>query len=614
MGIFDSFRKKKPEDQSAEVRHQTPPKPQGTAGLYQVGDRIDGRYEIRQILGGPGKSGMGIVYVCYDHEWRTPVALKTLQDKFLTNQPSIDRFKWEAETWVRLERHHNIVRAKLVETVDGRPYIIMEYIAGDKQYGADLSGWIWGGALRQNGRPDIPLILNFSLQFCHGMIHARKKFQEMGKPFVHRDVKPSNILVTQDRVVKVTDFGLVKAFAQSVEDIPSTMIEDGGHQRLSLSKSGGACGTPPYMSPEQCRGDKEIDERSDIYAFGCVLYEMLTGRYVFEARTPEEFIRHHLSSAPRSPGSQRELDRVVLKCLEKEPGNRYQGFHELEQVLAKLYLALTGEVVMPPEGAPLEAWELHNKGTSLANLGFTDEAIGCYKEALRINPNLAMPHNNLGNTYKARGQVDEAIAEYKEALRINPNSAVAHNNLGIVYKAKGALDSAMREYKEALRIDPNFAEAHYNLGNAYYGKKGDLDAAMAEWREAIRINPNYAEAHNNLGNAYKDKRHFDAAIRECQEAIRINPNHPTPHLSLGSVYYANGQMDYAMTEYQEAIRINPNYAEAHNNLALALEQMSRYGDALNQWKVYLQVARGIPSQEDWITKAQQHIDDLEKKT
>jgi serine/threonine protein kinase len=182
MGIFDSFRRKKPEDQSAEVRPQTPPTPMGAAGSYQVGHRIGGRYEIRQILGGPGRSGMGIVYICHDHEFKKPMALKTFQDRFLSDQAVMDRFKWEAEAWVRLEKHYNIVRAYWVQMIQGRPYIVLEYIAGDSQYGVDLSGWIWRGGLRHNGQPDIPLILNFSLQFCHGMMHAKKKFQEMGKP------------------------------------------------------------------------------------------------------------------------------------------------------------------------------------------------------------------------------------------------------------------------------------------------------------------------------------------------------------------------------------------------------------------------------------------------
>jgi serine/threonine protein kinase len=344
MGIFDSFKKKKPDQESAKMRQETPPRRQQAApGRWQVGDKVKDRYEIHQILGGPGKSGMGIVYVCYDHKAREPVAIKTLQDQYLREQASIERFKWEAETWVRLEKHYNIVQAEYVQVIEGRPCIFLEYVVGDKQYGADLSGWIWGRGLQRDGRADIPLILNFAIQFCHGMIHAQNKFKEMKIPFVHRDVKPQNILITQDKVVKVTDFGLVKAFLEWGEDIPLTTVEEGYRRRLGLSKSGAVCGTPPYMSPEQCRGEKDIDVRSDIYSFGCVLYEMLTGRYVFDASTPKEFIYHHLKSMPESPNTHKELDEVVMKCLEKGAGPRYHDFEELGGRFPGFTTALQGK-------------------------------------------------------------------------------------------------------------------------------------------------------------------------------------------------------------------------------------------------------------------------------
>ncbi|MCK4788925.1 MAG: serine/threonine protein kinase, partial [Desulfobacteraceae bacterium] len=295
------------------------------AGRWVIGDAI-GSCEVIQILGGPGKSGMGIVYVCHDYVEEETVAIKTFQNRFLEDPTIIERFKWEAETWVRLGKHTNIVEAKRVENHAGKPHIYLEYVVGDERYGSSLSGWIHNGGLFRNGKPDMPLILDFAIRFCHGMIHAEKRFYEMGKPFVHRDIKPANILVTRDKVVKVTDFGLVKAFADLDQDIPLMTVEDGVSRRLSVSKSGAVCGTPPYMSPEQCLGYANIDVRSDIYAFGCVLYEMLTGRLVFDCRTPDEFIRHHLQVRPNSPNVLRDLDTVVLKCLEKKPANRYADF------------------------------------------------------------------------------------------------------------------------------------------------------------------------------------------------------------------------------------------------------------------------------------------------
>jgi tetratricopeptide (TPR) repeat protein/tRNA A-37 threonylcarbamoyl transferase component Bud32 len=472
MGIVNAFKKRNSEEGLNKIQTGTPARPKEVfSGKWKVGDRIENRYEIHDIRGGPGKSGMGIVYVCYDREYKVLVAIKTFQDRFLKDHASINRFKWEAEAWVRLEKHHNIVQAKYVMEIDGRPYVFLEYVVGDEQYGTDLSGWIWGGGLT------LPLTLNFSIQFCHGMIYANRKFKETGKPFVHRDIKPSNIMITQDRVVKITDFGLVKAFAESGEDISSAVHGDESHQRLGLSKSGNRCGTPPYMSPEQCRGETDIDSRSDIYSFGCVLYEMLTRRNVFEARTIDEFIYHHLNTIPRSPKAHQTLDNVVLKCLKKEPVQRFQTFEELEEVLSELYHKLTGEVVKPPEGTALEVWELGNKGASLGTLGFHEEAVACLQQALTLDPSDYEVHVNLGVAYCNQGKADEGISEYRKALELYPNDARAHNNLGRAYFYQGRLDEAVSEYNEALRLNPNLAEAHTKLGYVRIEKFAKFAAA-----------------------------------------------------------------------------------------------------------------------------------------
>ena len=515
-------------------RHLRPEVARRVTGRWVIGDEIGHTHRIIQILGGPGRSGMGIVYICYDDIKGETVAIKTFQNRFLEDHAIIERFKWEAEAWVRLGKHYNIVEAKRVENHNGKPYIYLEYVVGDRQYGANLSGWIHNGGLYRNGKPDIPLILDFAVQFCHGMMHAEKKFQEMGKPFVHRDIKPFNIMVTRRKVVKITDFGLVKAFAEMGEDIPATAVGDSANRRLSLSKSGSVCGTPPYMSPEQCRGVKDIDIRSDIYSFGCVLYEMLTQRLVFDGRTMDEFIRHHLKTKPRSPNVQPDLDAVVMKCLEKRPANRYADFKELEGVLLSIYRKLTGKGVKEPDAVPLASRELNNKGKSLLSLGLKEEAVSCFLEALRINPDDDEAHNNLGDAYKAQGKLDEAINEYWEALRIDPDDFRAHYSLAIIYQDQGKLDEAVREHQGVLRAFANYSWAHVDMGNVYE-TQGKLDEAVREYREALRIDPNDVRAHFMLGVAYESQGKLDETIREFRQVLRINPNDAGMQRSLDHV-------------------------------------------------------------------------------
>ncbi len=233
---------------------------------FDFGDRIDGRYEVAQILRG----GMGIVYLCYDHEDRQSVALKTFQARLLTNDTAVARFTKEARTWIMLEKHPHIVRARRVQKFEGRPHIILEHISGPEGLGPDLRSWI------RHTRTDLPISLDFGLQIALGMQHATRQVPGL----VHRDLKPANILVRHDGIAKVTDFGLVRSFdldegAGGGDDDPDLAI--------GLTRMGAVVGTPPYMSPEQCRAEA-VDLRTDIYAFGCMLFEMLTHQTVFEAK------------------------------------------------------------------------------------------------------------------------------------------------------------------------------------------------------------------------------------------------------------------------------------------------------------------------------------------
>ncbi|MCK4308060.1 serine/threonine protein kinase [candidate division WOR-3 bacterium] len=276
---------------------------------WTIGDKIENRYEIYNIM--PG--GMRIIYVCYDYEFKELVALKTFQDRYLKSKFGMKSFRIEAEIRLKLGEHENIVSTKFVDFIEGKPYIVLEYIAEDEKYGADLSGWIARGGL------NLTLALDFAIQFCNGMDYAHTKFKGMGKSFVHRNVKPSNILITQDRVVKVAGFGLAKIFDEMSDAI---------------------CGTPSYMSPEQFSGSKDIDVRSDIYSFGCVLYEMLTGKLPFVGISLGELRDKHLKERQKNPKVVNPLipsalDSVVMKCLEKKPENRYQSFREVKEELIK---------------------------------------------------------------------------------------------------------------------------------------------------------------------------------------------------------------------------------------------------------------------------------------
>jgi len=548
-------------DQGMDEARQAGGEAQGEP--YHIGDRIGGRYEIHRILGGEGKSGMGVVYVCYDHEWQEVFALKTFQDKYLLSKEAKDNFRKEALAWVHLERHPYILRALRVEKLDYRLFVASEFIAPDDQGRNTLTHHL--------GAPlSLKQALTWAIQFCRGMEYACSKGVTP-----HRDIKPDNILIAQDGTVKIADFGLTGLWdgAGPDEVIGASGGED-GHGLTFIKNALGKviAGTPPWMAPEQFEGDTDV--RSDIYSFGVVLYQMASGGSLpFAARSVADWRNAH-GSAP-VPALESVLFSLIRRCLAKDRAARYGGFGELREDLERLYrmevTRKTGEEPpSPPKLTELEAWERGNKGVSLANLGLQDQAIREYREALRIKPDDAEAHYNLGIALADKGFPDEAIREYREALRIKPDNADAHTNLGAALADKGFPDEAIREYREALRIKPDYAEVHYNLGIALEAK-GLVDEAIREYRDALRIKPDDAEAHYNLGNALEAKGLMDEAIREYRDALRIKPDNADAHYNLGAVFQGKGLLDEAIREYRDVLRIKPDDAEVHYNLGAVLQ-------------------------------------------
>jgi len=273
------------------------------AGQYprspQIGTLFAGRYEIQSVL---GAGGVGIVYKAHDRELDDLVAIKTLRREVLSTDPSlVDRFKQE----IRLARritHPNVVRTHDLGESNGLRFLSMELVSGRtlKQ-------------LVETGEAVTTSVgLRIAKQVCAGLAAAH----EAG--VIHRDVKSQNIMIGPTGGLKIMDFGI----ARLTDDPEMT-----------------ATGTPDYMSPEQTRG-LPADCRSDIYSTGVVLYEIFTGFLPFEGDSPVAVILKHLNEAAplpqsRNPWIEPGIAAVVLKCLEKDPGARFQSMNELSEALAK---------------------------------------------------------------------------------------------------------------------------------------------------------------------------------------------------------------------------------------------------------------------------------------
>jgi serine/threonine protein kinase/cytochrome c-type biogenesis protein CcmH/NrfG len=528
-----------------------------------VNSRIGEQYEVLRVLGGEGKSGMGVVYVCYDHSAQQLYALKTFQDKYLYSDRIKESFKHEALAWVLLDSHPNIVQAVSVESLDNRLFIVLEYIEPDDAGRNTLTHYL---------KTPISTVqaVEWAIQFCDGMAYAASQGVTP-----HRDIKPDNIMITSNCILKITDFGLARFW-------------EGTLRPYEEDKVPSLAGTCPWMAPEQFEGRSDL--RSDIYSFGIILYQMASGgRPPFMADTLEGYRQAH-GEAP-VPRLYNRLFRVIGKCLKKSPEKRYRDFHSLRADLERLYRALTG-IAPPSTPRAIEPgiWENNNKGLALYNVGMVDEAIWLYRKSLRADHVLAEPnkarlatvHNNLGVAYDARGQADMAIGEYREALRLNPDLADAHNNMGTALRAKGQLEEAIREYLVALELKPGHAMARHNLGLSY-ACRGDYDSAIQEYTEAIRLKPAFVEARINLGLALAMKGRLEEAIDEYRYAARLRPDDAIIHFNMASALRAIGRAEEAIDEYRMSLHLEPENAEARYKLGLSLEESGRLRDAINEY-------------------------------
>lgn len=198
--------------------------------------------------------------------------------------------------------------------------------------------------------------------------------------------------------------------------------------------------------------------------------------------------------------------------------------------------------------------------------------IEAYLEAIKIDPNDADAHYNLGIALGNQGKYEEAITSYLEAIKIDSNYAIAHNNIGAMLEAQGKLEEATTSYRTAIKIDPDLVIAHYNLG-ASLGNQGKHEEEIASYREVIRIDSNYADAHYNLGVSLGNQGKHEEAIECYRQAIQVDPNYAIAHNNLGVSLENQGKYEEAIECYRRAIQIDPNCADYHNNLGTCLASL-----------------------------------------
>jgi tetratricopeptide (TPR) repeat protein len=225
----------------------------------------------------------------------------------------------------------------------------------------------------------------------------------------------------------------------------------------------------------------------------------------------------------------------------------------------------------------------NNRGYAYLKKGEFGKAVADLKQAIRLEPDVAIPHGNLGYALHRQERFEEAAAEYREVIRLKPDHAVAHGNLGVALHDQGKLDEAVAEFREAIRLGPDSPTAHSVLAQTLRAK-GNYDEAIAEFREAIRLQPDNARYHCGLGWALDDEGKRDEAIAEFREAIRLEPDDSRYHCSLGAVLRTQKKWDESLAEIREAIRLQPDQIWYHDELARTLHAQGKVDEAIAEWR------------------------------
>lgn len=283
------------------------------------------RYQAIQVL---GRGGMGTVYCVFDSSTGSVRAIKVLHDELKYDQELVKRFMQEFELLHSLDHPNLTTIHDHGFTESGAPYLVMDLVEGKSV----------AQALSEGGAFDRESILQIAREICNALSYIHSK------GIVHRDLKPSNVLLEElpdgSLRARLVDFGIAKLD-------PSTSRES-----MDLTQTGDVFGTPTYMSPEQCMGFK-LDERSDIYSLGCVIYEMIAGHPPFQASNPMQLVIKHINDAPRRPGDGQDkgasdaLQDLVMCCLAKDAGERYQTVDDIKHHLDELAAGRSPKIRLP---------------------------------------------------------------------------------------------------------------------------------------------------------------------------------------------------------------------------------------------------------------------------
>ncbi len=504
---------------------------------------------IKQIL----KGGMGIVYIVNHLKTGETFAMKSIQQKFMWNNDAYKMFIQEAETWIKLEKHPNIVRALTVRQINSRPFIFLEYVN---------NGSLEDVLIKKN--LSVKEAISYAIQIARGMSYAFKKIG-----LVHRDLKPANCLLNDKNVLKITDFGLAKC-------------------KISQEEQEGIIqGTIQYMPPESAKGQDSGTPESDIYSFGVIFYRMLTGMFPYKADNIGELLVFFDQGRIERPGQVKsnippKISSIVMKCLEMNPLERYHTFEEIEKELSDFSKKEYGKIVVPEEESQIKmtADDLLKKGLGLAELGKHYESIEVYDEALKISPTNREILVARGESLYTVGGYNEAIKNFNEALKILDDDEKILTRKGDCFLALKRFQDALKCYNEALEINPENEETLISKSK-YFLRTQKPRESIKLLDSVLKNNPDLYIALFYKGAALLDLREPEESINYFKRSHDENPRCIEAWIQHSYVLYTIRRYNESARYMQQLLELTPDCKEAGLLFIKAKTAAGKYDEALS---------------------------------
>ena len=509
-----------------------------------------GPYEIQSLL---GVGGMGEVYRARDTRLERDVAIKVLPEPFAADPDRLRRFEQEARAIAALNHPH------ICQLHDiGPGYLVLEYIEGEPLHG--------------------PMAVEHALPLALQIVNALEAAHRRG--ILHRDLKPMNIMVTRDGTAKLLDFGLAKLVSVDA-DVTRTL-------------DGIVLGTAAYMSPEQAQG-QSLDARSDVFSFGAVLYEMLSGSRAFGGSSQADVLSAVLRDDPRPIQAPLALERIVRRCLAKQPGQRFQTMGELRAALEQV---ATDPISTPTEHQPsIAVLPFANMSADKENEFFGD---GLAEEVINVLANVP--------GIKVAGRTSSFFFRGKD---------LEFGAIGRRLNVEHILEGSIRKAGNRIRVTAQLikvADGFHLWSERYDREMTDIFAIQDEITHAIaaalriKLSPEAVAPRRHVPNLRAYAAYLEARdhwvrptpeslvrVKECLEhAIELDPKFALAYSLLGGHYTMLANLGFrpareviplARAAEQEALRIEPSLPEAHALLGVCAGTDYEWNEAGREWRL-----------------------------